>query len=85
MTSGADATQNPAATESAVDRLTGCAPGVQNEHERIALLHSLELLDTPSDPAFDAVTQLASQVTGRPIALIGLVERDLNWFKSRVG
>lgn len=65
--------------------LTGCAPRLAGETERLALLHSLELLDTPAETAFDAITRLAAQITGRPIALIGLVDAERTWFKSRVG
>ncbi len=65
--------------------LIGCAPRVEGEAQRLALLHSLELLDTPAESAFDALTRLAAQITGRPIALIGLVDAERTWFKSRVG
>ena len=49
------------------------------------MLRSLELLDTAAEPTFDAITRLAAQITGRPIALIGLVDAERTWFKSRVG
>jgi signal transduction histidine kinase len=65
--------------------LTGCAPRPSNETQRLALLHSLALLDTPAETSFDAITKLAAQITGRPIALIGLVDAERTWFKSRVG
>ena len=65
--------------------LTGCAPRLDNEAQRLALLQSLELLDTPAESAFDALTRLATLITGRPIALIGLVDAERTWFKSRVG
>lgn len=65
--------------------LTRCIPALDSEAQRLALLHSMALLDTPAETAFDAITQLAAQVTGRPIALIGLVDAERTWFKSRVG
>ena len=65
--------------------LTGCAPQIEGETERLALLRSLELLDTAAEPTFDAITRLAAQITGRPIALIGLVDAERTWFKSSVG
>lgn len=65
--------------------LTGCAPPIEGEAQRLALLQSLELLDTPAEPSFDAITKLAAQITGRPIALIGLVDAERTWFKSRLG
>lgn len=65
--------------------LTQCAPRLASESQRLALLHSMALLDTPAETAFDDITRLAAQITGRPIALIGLVDADRTWFKSRVG
>ena len=47
--------------------LTGCAPKIENEIERLALLRSLDLLDTAAEPTLDAITRLAAQLTGRPI------------------
>jgi signal transduction histidine kinase len=67
------------------DALTGCTPRLETEASRLALLHSLELLDTPAETSYDAITRLAHQLTGRPIALIGLVDADRTWFKSRIG
>ncbi|HWH74555.1 MAG TPA: GAF domain-containing sensor histidine kinase [Methylibium sp.] len=67
-----------------VDRI-GCAPRPESETERLALLHALELLDTPDEPGFDAITRLARQLTGWPIALLGLVDAERTWFKSSVG
>jgi len=68
-----------------VSSLTKCSPVLENESQRLGLLHSLELLDTPPEAAFDAITRLAAQLTGRPIALIGLVDAERTWFKARVG
>jgi signal transduction histidine kinase len=65
--------------------LTGCEPRLDSEAARLALLHSMELLDTPAETSFDAITRLAHQITGRPIALIGLVDAERTWFKSRIG
>jgi signal transduction histidine kinase len=69
----------------ALQPLTRCAPQLSNEAERLALLHSLELLDTPSEASFDALARLATQITGRPVGLIGLVDADRTWFKAKVG
>jgi len=65
--------------------LVGCAPRLELEAQRLALLHYLQLLDTPAEAVFDAITRLAAQLTERPIALIGLADADRIWFKSRVG
>ena len=46
------------------------------EAERLAELHSLNILDTPSEPGFDSLVELASQVTGCPIALVSLLDEQ---------
>lgn len=56
-----------------------------NESRRVALLHALDLLDTPSEPQFDAITRLACRLLHVPTALVSLVDNDRQWFKSRVG
>ncbi|WP_432377378.1 sensor domain-containing phosphodiesterase [Duganella sp. P38] len=42
-------------------------------------------MDTPDDPAFDALTSLAAKIFGVPIALVSLVDEGRQWFKSRIG
>ncbi|MDH3539588.1 MAG: GAF domain-containing protein, partial [Acidimicrobiia bacterium] len=48
-------------------------------------LESFRILDTPAEQVFDDVTFVASQVYETPIALMSLVDRDRQWFKSSVG
>jgi PAS domain S-box-containing protein len=55
------------------------------EAERLAELRSYEVLDTASDAALDAITELTAQILDVPIALITLVDSDRQWFKSRHG
>ncbi|EJN01233.1 PAS domain S-box protein [Herbaspirillum sp. YR522] len=55
------------------------------ENKRLAVLHSLGLLDSAPDPAFDRVTRLASKLLDVPISLISLLDAERQWFKSRVG
>ncbi len=55
------------------------------ERERLHRLHSLQILDTPAEPAFDRLTALAAELLEVPAALISLVDRDRQWFKSRIG
>jgi signal transduction histidine kinase len=45
----------------------------------------LGVLDTLPQPAFDHITDLASQICGAPVALITLVDHNRQWFKSRIG
>ncbi|MDN4039664.1 PAS domain S-box protein [Massilia sp. YIM B02443] len=61
------------------------APLPSNEQERLALLHTLELLDTPAEPVFDRVVRLASRLLGVPVAAFSLVDADRQWFKAKVG
>jgi len=56
-----------------------------NEAERLRDLRRYQVLDTPPDPGLDALTQLAKQIAGTPIALISLTDETRQWFKSRVG
>ncbi|PWC84848.1 diguanylate cyclase [Azospirillum sp. TSH100] len=55
------------------------------EEDRLSALQRFELLDTPAEPAFDQITRLAAKLLKVPVALISLVDRDRQWFKSRIG
>ncbi|MEO7600192.1 MAG: ATP-binding protein [Opitutus sp.] len=55
------------------------------EHERVRVLQSYGILDTPADSVFDDLTALAAKICGTPIALISLIDRDRQWFKSHHG
>lgn len=57
----------------------------RREAERLAALHSYEILDTPPDGAFDRITALAARHFSVPVALVSLVDEDRIWFKSRHG
>jgi PAS domain S-box-containing protein len=61
------------------------APLPENEAERLVALHSLGILDTPPELAFDELSALAAYICQTPIALISLVDADRQWFKSKVG
>ena len=61
------------------------APYPPNESERIAALDALAILDTPPDERFDRITRTAQRLFGVETALISLVDRERQWFKSSVG
>jgi diguanylate cyclase (GGDEF)-like protein/PAS domain S-box-containing protein len=61
------------------------APLAPNEEDRLALLHALDILDTPREPVFDLVTSLTAQALRVPVVLVSLVDRDRQWFKSSHG
>ncbi|MDT0188618.1 GAF domain-containing protein, partial [Microbacterium sp. ARD31] len=65
--------------------LTSPIPPRQHESRRLAALHRLQLLDTPPDPAFERIAQLAQTLFDVPIALISLLDEDRQWFKARCG
>jgi len=56
-----------------------------DEPQRLAALERYDILDTPSEPAFDDLTLLAAHICETPIALVSFVDADRQWFKSRVG
>jgi PAS domain S-box-containing protein len=56
-----------------------------SEDARLKALDALNIVDTPAEPDFDGVTALLAMMLEVPIALISLVDRDRQWFKSRHG
>lgn len=61
------------------------APIPEDEEERLAALAALNLLDTEAEPVFDRITAKLARVFEVPIALITLVDRDRQFFKSQTG
>ena len=56
-----------------------------DEEQRLAALHALGILDTPAEERFDRITRLAASVFKVPMALVSLVDRKRQWFKSTYG
>lgn len=56
-----------------------------DEERRLASLRATGLLDTPPEARFDRITRLAGKFFAAPIAVIALVDRDRQWFKSCIG
>jgi diguanylate cyclase (GGDEF)-like protein len=55
------------------------------EDQRLAALYSYDVLDTQPEESFDRITRLVRMTLGTPIAVVSLVDRDRQWFKSRQG
>lgn len=56
-----------------------------NEARRLQALYETRLLDSPVEERFDRITRLAKRLFGVPIALVSLVDKDRQWFKSKQG
>jgi serine/threonine protein kinase len=56
-----------------------------DEEQRLGTVHRYNILDTPPDDAFDRITHLACRLLHVPVALVGIVDADREWFKSRRG
>jgi GAF domain-containing protein len=52
---------------------------------RLAALQRTGLLDTPPEESFDRLSRLAARLFKTPIALVSLVDRDRQFFKSAIG
>ena len=53
-----------------------------NERERLAALREYQILDTESEPEFDEITGLASEICQAPISMITLIDEERQWIKS---
>ena len=57
----------------------------QHEESRQRELESFQVLDTPAESTFDSLVALAAEICEVPIALVTLVDKDRQWFKSAYG
>jgi PAS domain S-box-containing protein len=56
-----------------------------NEQDRLNALYRYEILDTPREENFDEIVRLASEFCEVPVAIINLIDKDRQWFKSEIG
>jgi hypothetical protein len=52
---------------------------------RLRALARYAILDTPADPAFDELADMARTLTGTSAAGIGFLDEDRVWLKARAG
>ncbi len=55
------------------------------EAERLRALDRFDVLDTEPEQAFDRITRLATRLFDTPMGFLGFIDRDRQWFKSRIG
>ncbi|MEX5746098.1 putative bifunctional diguanylate cyclase/phosphodiesterase [Massilia sp. X63] len=56
-----------------------------DEAQRLAALHATRLLGSAPEETFDRITRTAARLLDVPIALVSLIDKDRQWFKSRTG
>lgn len=61
------------------------APLCSDEAQRSAELEALDLVLSPPEQNFDRITRLAKRHFGVNVALMSMVYKDLQWFKSACG
>lgn len=61
------------------------APRLPDDEARAELLRALDLLDSPPEEVFDRLTRLVAALLGVPMALLSLIDRDRQFFKSAHG
>lgn len=61
------------------------APKPLNDEARLDSLRSYQILDTPMEPAFDELVQLAAYVCQTPVSLVTLIDDQRQWFKAGIG
>lgn len=56
-----------------------------NDVERLKALNSYGVLDTLPESDYDDITKIAAEICDSPMALITLVDKDRQFFKSKIG
>lgn len=61
------------------------APKPHNEAERLSALYEYNILDTVAEADYDDITRIAREVCNASGSLIGLIDSDRQWYKSKIG
>ncbi|WP_370263163.1 GAF domain-containing protein [Limnobacter sp.] len=61
------------------------APIPVDEAQRLGVLRSLDILDTPSELCFNVAVGLAAKALKAPVAAVSLVDENRQWFKAMKG
>lgn len=72
----------------AIEELKGNAVAegpVMDEAERLRVLYSLEMMDTPPEERFDRLCRLARDLADVPISYVSLLNENRQWFKASCG
>lgn len=60
-------------------------PRPDNEEQRLQALAKYQIAGTPPEFAYDAITELAAEICGCPVAVMGMIEDTREWLKSKYG
>jgi GGDEF domain-containing protein len=60
-------------------------PFLENEQQRLETMNQAMCAFVPREERFDRITRLARRLLDVPIALISIVEKDVQWFRSAQG
>ncbi len=60
-------------------------PIPENEEERLSALQSYNIMDSLPESDYDNLTKIASEICQTPVALITFMDRERQWFKSKIG
>lgn len=61
------------------------APPPSNEAWRLEMLKRYDILDTEPEAEFNEAAAVAAAICHTPIAIVGLIDKDRQWYKAKVG
>jgi PAS domain S-box-containing protein len=67
------------------DDAQDCTEPGWSETDRLAALARYEVLDTPTEPLFDDIAELASEICDAPISVVNFIANGRQWFKAEKG